>query len=201
MFLVFQGKSFQTLSFWLRTFPDQELPCDHIIYSKYCYTNNCVIGLPLFSGTSFPECPPSPMLPHPMSENSCDSHSLARNTSTGTFLKTQATTWTKQLQKNENSTTHESSACLTHQHSSKKKQASTHRLFQNHTSTTSSTVIKNNALCPPHCNKEAKQQHLRAPCTSGADRNGPKRRKDTAMQQLFDIVTSNYLLRRSATPL
>ena len=65
-----------------------------------------VLGLPLFSGTSFPECPPSPMLPHPMSENSCDSHSLARNTSTGTFLKTQATTWTKQLQKNENSTTY-----------------------------------------------------------------------------------------------
>ena len=68
--------------------------------------NIFVIGLPLFSGTSFPECPPSPMLPHPMSENSCDSHSLARNTSTGTFLKTQATTWTKQLQKNENSATH-----------------------------------------------------------------------------------------------
>ena len=103
----------------------------------------------------------------------------------------------------------ESSACLTHQHSSKKKQASTHRLFQNHTSTTSSTVIKNNALCPPHCNKKAKQQHLRAPCTSGADRSGQKRKGHcyaTAVrhcdQQLsasticYAIVTSN----RNASP-
>ena len=42
---------------------------------------------------------------------------------------------------------------------------------------------------------------LRSPCTTGTHRNGPKRRKRTAMQQLFDIVTSNYLLRRCATQL
>ena len=69
--------------------------------------NSEVIGLPLFSGTSFPEGWSSlPLIPHPYSQNSCDFHSFAPSISTGTFLKTQATTWTKQLQKNENSTTH-----------------------------------------------------------------------------------------------
>ena len=31
-----------------KTFLDQELPCDHITYSKYSSTNILVIGLPLF---------------------------------------------------------------------------------------------------------------------------------------------------------
>ena len=53
-------------------------------------TNISVIGLPLFSAAvSLRRGPPSPVLPHPYSEDSCDSHSFVPSISAGTFLKTQ----------------------------------------------------------------------------------------------------------------